>query len=123
MKQLTDTEKHELEAKIKDERERQRTLRMNPNRPVVSTEVEFTFNLLWNYGFLGIILCLLAFNVMHLLKWRNFAYDQYGGLMIALMLLFNHIAYNLTTKGWKNVVMRTVVWVWIVLVFAYIFSL
>ena len=72
MKQLTDTEKHELEAKIKDERKRQGTLRMNPNRPAVSTEVEFTFNLLWRYGFLALILCLLVFNVMHLLKWRKF---------------------------------------------------
>ena len=123
MKQLTDTEKHELEAKIKDERKRQGTLRMNPNRPAVSTEVEFTFNLLWRYGFLALILCLLVFNVMHLLKWRNFAYDQYGNLIIALMLLFNHIAYSLTTKGWKSVVMKTVARVWIVLVFAYIFSL
>lgn len=121
VKQLTDTEKHELEAKIKDERKRQGTLRMNPNRPAVSTEVEFTFNILWRYGFLVLILCLLAFNVMHLLKWRNFAYDQYGNLMIALMLLFNHIAYNLTTKGWKNVVMRIGAWVWIVLVFVYVF--
>lgn len=123
MKQLTDTEKHEFEAKIKDERERQRTLRMNPNRPAVSTEVEFTFSILWKYGFLVIILCLLAFSVRHLLKWRNFGYDQYGNLMVALMLLFNHIAYYLTTKGWKSVVMKTVAWVWIVLVFAYLFSL
>ncbi|MCY3740914.1 MAG: hypothetical protein OXH00_07830 [Candidatus Poribacteria bacterium] len=121
MKQLTDTEKQEFEAKIKDERERQRTLRMNPNRPAVSTEVEFTFNLLWRYGFLALILCLLVFNVMHLLKWRNFGYDQYGNLMIALMLLFNYIAYSLTTKGWKSVVIKTVAWVWIVLIFVYLF--
>ena len=121
MEQLTDTEKQELEAKIQGEQERQQTLRMNPNRPVVSTETEFTFNLLWKYGFLALILCLLAFSVMNLLKWRNFGYDQYGGLMIGLMLLFNHIAYYLTTKGWKSIVMKTVAWVWIVLVFVYIF--
>ena len=123
MEQLTDTEKQGLERKIKDEQERQRTLRINLNRPAVSTEVEFTFNLLWKWGFLALILCLLAFGVMLLLKGRNFGYDQYGGLMIALMLLFNHIAYYLTTKGWKSVVMKTVAWVWIVLVFAYLFSL
>ena len=123
MKQLSDTEKQELEAKIKDERERQRTLRMNPNRPAVSSEVEFTFNLLWGYGFLVLILCLLAYSLFILFKSRNFAYDQYGGLMIALMLLFHHVDYYLTTKGWKSVVMRTVAWVWIVLVFAYVFSL
>ena len=123
MKQLTDTEKHELEAKIKDERERQRTLRMNPNRPAVSTEVEFTFNLLWGYGFLVLILCLLAWGVFIFFKQWDFGYDQYGGLMIALMLLFNHIAYFLTTKGRKSIVMKTVAWVWMVFVFAYLFSL
>ena len=123
MKQLSDTEKQELGTKIKDERERQRTLRMNPNRPGVSSEVEFTFKLLWGYGFLVLILCLLAYSLFILFKSRNFAYDQYGGLMIALMLLFHHVAYYLTTKGWKSVVMRTVARVWIVLVFAYVFSL
>ncbi len=121
MKQLTDTQKQEFEAKIKDERERQRTLRMNPSRPAVSTEVEFTFKLLWGYGFLALILCLLAFNVMHLLKWRNFAYDQYGGLMITLALLFNHIAFYFTTKGWKSIVMKAVAGVWLVLIFPYLF--
>ena len=121
MKQLIDTGKQEFEAKIKDERERQRTLRMNPNRPAVSTEIEFTFNLLWKYGFLALILSLLAWGVFIFFKRWDFGYDQYGGIMIALMLLFNHIAYYLTTKGWQSVVMRTVAWVWIVLVFAYLF--
>ena len=123
MKQLTDTEKQEFAAKIKDERERQRTLRMNPNRPAVSTEVEFTFNLLWGYGFLVLILCFLAWGVFIFFKQWDFGYDQYGGLMIALMLLFNHIAYFLTTKGRKSIVMKTVAWVWMVFVFAYLFSL
>ena len=121
MKQLSDAEKQELGIKIKDEQERQQTLRMNPNRPAVSPEVDFTFNLLWNYGFLALILCLLAYALFILFKSRNFAYDQYGSLMVALMLLFNHIAYHLTTKGWKRWVMRTVAWVWIVLIFAYLF--
>ena len=121
MEQLSDTEKQELGTKIQDEQERQRTLRMNPNRPAVSPEVELTFNLLWNYGFLVLIFCLLAYALFILFKSKNFAYDQYGGLMIALMLLFNHVAYYLTTKGWKSILMRTVAWVWIALVFAYLF--
>ena len=82
MKQLTDAERQQLEAKIKDEKERQQTLRMNPNRPAVSAETEFTLSLLWEYGMLAIILYLLTFNVMHLLKWQNFAYDEYGNLVI-----------------------------------------
>ena len=124
MKQLTDTEKQQLDAKIEEEQEPQGK---SANTPETSKETSavtrFMSSYLWKYGMLGIILCLLVFVVMNLLKWRNFAYDQYGGLMIALMLLFNHIACYLTAKGWKSVVMKTVAWVWIVLVFAYFFSL
>ena len=96
MKQLSDTEKQELETKIKDEQERQQTLReMSPNTPEdseVSVVTRFTSSYLWKYGFLAFILCLLAYNLFILFKFRNFGYDQYGGPMITLMLLFNHIA-------------------------------
>lgn len=122
MKALTYAEKQQLVAKIKEERERQRVLQMNPNIPVVSAETEFTFNLLWNYGMLVIILCLLIFSVQHLLKWRDFAYDEYGNLIVTLMLLFNHIAYNFTKTGWKNRVMRAVAWIWMALGFVYILN-
>ena len=121
MKQLIAAERQQLEAKIKDEKERQQTLRMNPNRPAVSAETEFTLSLLWEYGMLAIILYLLTFNVMPLLKWQNFAYDEYGNLVIGLMLLFNHIAYNFTKTGWKSRVMKTVAGVWTVLGLVYIF--
>ena len=120
MKQLTDTEKQQLAAKIKEEKERQRVVRMNPNTPAASPEVDFIFNNLYKYGMLAIILYLLI-NVMHLLKWDDFAYDEYGNLVVALMLLFHHIAYNFTKTGWKNRVMRVVAWVWLVLGVVYIF--
>lgn len=122
MKALTYAEKQQLVAKIKEERERQRVLQMSPNIPVVSAETEFTFNLLWNYGMLVIILCLLIFSVQHLLKWRDFAYDEYGNLIVTLMLLFNHIAYNFTKTGGKNRVMRAVAWIWMALGFVYILN-
>ena len=121
MKQLTDTEEQQLAAKIKVERERQRGLLMNPNTPAASPAVDFIFNHLYKYGVLAIILYLLVINVMHLLKWHDFAYDEYGNLVIALMLLFNHIAHNFTKTGWKNRIMRAVAWVWLILGFVYIF--
>ena len=100
---------------------------MNPNTPeeskVATVVTRFTSSNLWKYGMLAFILCLLAYNVFHLLKFRNFGYDQYGLPMITLMLLFSHIALYLTTKGRKSIVMKTVASVWIVLVFAYLFSL
>lgn len=130
MRQLTDTEKQQLEGKIKNEQERQQTLReTNPDLPEsfekASAKTGFlrktVSNALSKYGMLGLILCLLAFNVHHILKWQDFAYDEYGNLVIALMLLFNHIAYNFTKTGWKSRVMKTVAWVWLALGFVYIF--
>ena len=126
MKHLSDTEKQELETKIKDEQERQQTLgEIYPNTPKDSKETSaktgFTSSYLWKYGFLAVILALLAWGIFILFKFRNFGYDNYGGLMVGLMALFNHIAYYFTTKGWKSVVMKTVASVWIVLVFVYLF--
>ena len=42
--------------------------------------------------------------------------------MIALGLLFNHIALYFTKKGWPSRVMKTIACFWIVFVFAYLFS-
>ena len=132
MKQLTDTEKQQLDAKIKEEQKRQQALReSNPDLPETFEEAsaktgivrKFAPKRLWKYGFLGIILCLLAFSVINLLRSRNFGYDQYGALVIGLILLFNHIAYYFTTKGWKSIVMKTVAWVWIAFGLVYIFWL
>ena len=112
MKQLTDTEKQELQEK-------------SPNTAEDSKETSavtgFTSSYLWKYGMLAVILCLFAFNLFHFFEFRNFGYDQYGLSMITLMLLFNHIAFFFTTKGRKSVVMKTVACVWIVLVFVYMF--
>lgn len=126
MKQLSDTEKQELETKIKAEQERQQTFReMYPNASEnskeASAETGFTSSYLWKYGFLAFILCLLAFNLFIHFKWWAFGYDEFIVLVVVLMLLFNHVAYYLTTKGWKSVVMKTVAWVWIVLGFVYMY--
>ena len=121
MRELTHAEKQQLEKKIENERERQRVLRMNPNTPAASPEVDFIFNHLYKYGMLAIILYLLVINVTHLLRWHDFAYDEYGNFVIALMLLFNHIAYNFTKTGWKNRIMRAVAWGSLILGFVYIF--
>ena len=126
MKQLTDTKRQELETKIEDEKQRQQTLReMYPNPPENSKEASagtgFVSSYLWKHGFLALILCLLAFDVfIHFKRW-DFGYDKFTRTVAVLMLLFNHIAYYLTTNGWKSVVMKTVAWVWIVLGFVYFF--
>ena len=126
MKQLSDTEKQELETKIKDEQERQQVLfqEMNPNTPTTLTGNKFTPSNLWKYSVLGSILCLIVFNVFLFVMSGNSEFNKYIvklNLMVALMLLFNHIAFNFTKTGWKSHVMKTVAFIWIAFVFTYIF--
>ena len=132
MKQLTDTEKQKLAAKIKDEQKRQQTLReRNPDLPetfeAVSAKTRIVRRIalrhLWKYIFLGIILCLLAFNVYKFLMWRDFFSNEIINLnvLIALTLLFNHIAFNFTKTDRKSHVMKMVALAWIVVVSVYIY--
>ncbi len=127
MKVFTDAEKQQLQAKIKDEQERQRALRESiqiakekeskRSKGIISTVLSF------KYGLLAIIICLLVWNVATLLKWRNFGYDQYLNFAVALMLLFNHIAWHFTKKGRPSRVMKTVAWIWLLFVVGYLFWL
>ena len=130
MKELTHAEKQQLEAKIKDERERQQALReKNPDLPesfeAASTKTgivrKFGLKYLWKYGFLAIILCLLVFNVFHLFKLQNFGFDKYINLVVVSILLFNHIAFYFTKTGWKSRVMKTVAGVWTVIGLVYVY--
>ena len=128
MKQLTNTEKQELETKIQEEQERQQHLReTNPDLPETfktkSAKTEFIPSPLWKYSFLAIILFLLAFNVFLFIASLNSDIKNITilNLMIAMLLLFNHIAYNFAKTGWKSRVMKIGTWVWIVFVFVYIY--
>ena len=132
MRELTPAEKEQLEGKIKKEQKRQQILReRNPELPKAFETASaktglvrrFAPKRLWKYGFLGIILCLLAFNVFQFLTWRNFGSNKILNLkvLVALMLLFTHIGFNFTKTGRKSRVMKTVAYVWMVLVFAYIY--
>lgn len=119
MKQLTDAEKKQLEGKIERLRERQRTLReTNPDLPKTFEEASANTGLIrrfarspaWKYGFLGVILCLFVYNVFQFLQWKNFGSNKYlnVNLIVTLILLFNHIAFNFTRTGWKSRVMKTI---------------
>jgi hypothetical protein len=125
MKTFTDAEKQQLQAKIKDEEERQRVLKeiaqIEKEKEAKRRQGIISTVLSHKYGFLAIIICLLIWNVVSLSKWRNFDYDQYGNLMIGLALLFNHIAFHFTKKGRLSRIMKTIAWIWIVFVFAYLF--
>jgi len=130
MRQLTHAEKKQLEGKIERLQKRQQTLReTNPDLPktleAASSETgdvrSFRLNYFWKYGMLGIILCLLAFNVFQLLRWRG-ANDYINvNLVVALMLMFNHIAFHFTKAGWMSRVMKIASGIWAVLGLVYIF--
>ena len=113
MRQLTSTEKQQLEGKIKKEQERQQNLReKNPDLPESFEEASAKTGLarkislkhLWKYGLLGLILCLLAYNVFQFLKWHNFGTNRLlnVNLLVALTLLFTHIGFNFTKTGRKK---------------------
>ena len=80
---------------------------------------------LWKYSTLGVILCLIAFNVFVFLflilensesnedAVKMSLYAVKMSLVVALMLFFHHIAFNFTKTGWKSRVMKIVAFVWI----------
>jgi len=75
---------------------------------------------------LGVILCLVAFSVFLFLIFLISGNSESNksaikmNLVVALMLLFNHIAFNFTMTGWKNRVMKTVAFIWIAFGLVYI---
>ena len=124
MRTFTDAEKQQLQAKIKDEQKRQRVLRESIQiekekeskrmKGIISTALSY------KYSMLGFILFLIVLNIFLLLPLRNYDSHTYLVPLITLALLFNHIAYQFTKKGWLSRVMKTVVWIWLVFVWAYI---
>ena len=125
MRVFTDAEKEQLQAKIADEQERQRVLReiiqiekekeAKRSRGIISTVLSY------KYGFLLLILFLVVWSVDPLMKWQNFDRFQFSSIVVPLMLLFSHIAYQFTKKGWLSRVMKTIAWIWIVFGCAYLF--
>ena len=128
MRGFTDAEKQQLQAKIEDEQERQQVLKENiqiekekeskRSRGIISTVLSV------KYGFLLVILCLLALSVRAMLPFGWWSYPPaYLSFMVVLMLLFNHIAWHFTKKGRLSRVMKTIAWTWMVLIWAYLFWL
>ena len=126
MRVFTDTEKQQLQAKIQDEQERQRVLKESSqiekeketkrSRGIISTVLSV------KYGFLLVILCVLVLHLRVLLPF-GWQIDSPANLsfMVVLGVLFNHIGWHITKKGRLSRVMKTVAWIWMVFVLAYLF--
>jgi dolichyl-phosphate-mannose--protein O-mannosyl transferase len=124
MRVFTDAEKQQLQAKIKDEQERQRVLReiaqiesekeSNRRRGIISMALSY------KYIMLGFLLFVLIGYVI-LLPPQDYSYHNYLGPITLLIVIFNHIAWNFTKRGWLSRVMKTIAWIWIVFVCVYLF--
>ena len=124
MRVFTEAEKQQLQAKIKDEQERQRVLRESlqiakekesqRRRGIVSTVLSY------KYVMLGFLLFVLI-GYLIVLPPQSYNYHSYLGPITLLMVLFNHIAWNFTKRGWLSRVMKTIAWIWIVFVCVYLF--
>ena len=110
MRQFTQAEKHQLQTKIGEQERKQRIvgeiIRNNKEAKITGP-----ISTVWKYGFLAIILCLLGFNVIFFFYTRHSGYPQSVSLLnlvVALMLLLNHIAFHFTKSGRSSLVMKTV---------------
>ena len=91
MRQFTDAEKQELQAKIEAQQERQNQAVQEITSKEEEASMGRALSVLspyWKYRFLGVLLCLLACNVMLVPIWEDPSFDQYAhpkyaGLVVA----------------------------------------
>ena len=124
MKTFTATEKQQLQAKIKDEQERQRVLKeiaqIESEKESQRSKGIISVALSYKYIMLGFLLFVLI-GYLILLPPQNYSYHNYLGPITLLMVIVNHIAWNFTKRGWPSRVMKTIAWIWIVFVCVYLF--
>ena len=65
--------------------------------------------------FLVFILCFLASTVGHLVYMIRTEYsgEKYGNVVVVLMLLFNHLAFQYTKTGWPIKIMKNHAFCWL----------
>ena len=113
MRQFTEAEKLQLQAKIEDKEQHSQTPGKLDGKNDGPLQGESRAR---RDGTLEIILFLTALSVILLLwSWDDIGFN-FIPFMGALMLLFNHIAFCTTKQGRIHRLMKTVARVWIVLV-------
>jgi len=76
----------------------------------------------YSYGFLAVILALLAVDIYWRLNLPPFYHGARNlGCVVALMLLFNHLAYQFRWPSQATIALRLLAWGWLVFGFFYIF--
>jgi hypothetical protein len=79
---------------------------------------------LWKHGFLVVLLCLLAANIVNLTKNLKSGYsgEKYSNMVVALTLLFNYVASFYATSGVWSKIMKTIAVAWLIFGGIYIFT-
>lgn len=111
MHQLTETDKRQLQSKIREQQERRLGVTKGESQPG-------KYAYMGKYVFLGALLCLVALNVELLLSYRYLTVERFGNLGVSLILLFNHLADNVAKPGWQKRLIKIVYWICVFLTFA-----
>jgi hypothetical protein len=81
-----------------------------------------TGNNLWKYGFLIMVIALLAECIYHLATMPpSYPYDKYGNIIIACMLLLNILAFQFRWPKNIMIAVRVIAWLWMLFGGLYIF--
>jgi hypothetical protein len=77
----------------------------------------------WRFGFLALILSLLAFDIYWLATLPPaYPYPRYGTIVVGLMLLLNHLAFSFRWSPAVTATLRSAAISWIALVGFYMYS-
>jgi hypothetical protein len=83
-----------------------------------------TDNNLIRYGFLAIIVALFAASILLLITLpASYHSDRYSSLIIGLMLLLNHLAFQFRWPKAMTIVIRVIATLWVLFGFFYMFYL
>lgn len=75
----------------------------------------------YSYGFLAVILFLLAAWILWFLDLPpDYAHDPYSGFVVVFMLLFNHLAFQFRFPVPVTVAIRIWAWLWLLFGLFYI---
>ncbi len=84
---------------------------------------QFTQSWRWRYGFLGLLLLLFVWDLMELRsRPDSHGADRFSGMILCLMLIFNHVAYWLIPAGGFRAAFRAFAWAWAVFGFVYVLT-
>lgn len=84
--------------------------------PVPTSRHDFPYK----NAFLGFILVMLVANIAILVTEGDYGYDKYTSIVVTLMLLFNHVAYQYKLPRSFRLLAKLLAWTWLSIGLSYI---